>query len=622
MSWFSNGVSIDERVEKATSENLPSGEQDLALNLEICDLIRSKTVQPKDAMRALKRRMLQKNPNVQILTLHLTDICIKNGGSHFLTEVASREFMDTLVIVLKPASGQPPLNSDVKTLLLEYIQSWAHAFEGQLQLSYVKKVYEQLKSEGFEFPSASKMSSSFIDSSAPPEWVDSDTCMKSGVPFSFTNRKHHCRNCGGVYIQKHCNNYIALRHYGINEPVRVCDDCYTKLKPKGSRYSSPAYHSPSVSAKLRVSNNSDLNPFRAQEDADLQRALKMSLEASNGNGGRAPSNWAPASTKGNQLRQDNDDDSEDEDMKAALAASLRDMGANNSTNNNNNNNINKSASSDWYSDANISASDSQAQKSSYSELPLQKSSQLPNPNDMSHLEVEVISMYIHAVNQLQKQPPGTILRDAKLQQLNETVMLLRPKFANALKTAVDKFEAFQDIHGKLTAVTRYYDRLLESSINYSSHRNYGYPQQQPQYPQYTGGPMGESQPPLHSQGTGSSNPSYLYQQSSGQYPVPVPSSGNANPPYGYNVPQPGSEYPPQPNSGSDPNAAPVDYSQPPGPGHVMQFQHTSDSDYAHMTPSAPPFPSSNTGSYPPSAPPSSDTSSIVPKKEEVNLIDL
>lgn len=113
-------------------------------------------------MRALKRRVGHKNPNVQLLALsvraysavayaclliassQLTDVCIKNGGDAFLAEIASREFMDNLVSILK----MPILNHDVKNKILRLVQDWAIAFEGKPSLSYTGEIYRTLQREG------------------------------------------------------------------------------------------------------------------------------------------------------------------------------------------------------------------------------------------------------------------------------------------------------------------------------------------------------------------------------------------------------------------------------------------------------------------------------------------
>jgi hepatocyte growth factor-regulated tyrosine kinase substrate len=67
-----------ELVEKATSELLPQGQEDIALNLEVSDKIKSKSVPAKQAMQTIRKRLAHKNPNVVLLAL---GVSVAVGGA-------------------------------------------------------------------------------------------------------------------------------------------------------------------------------------------------------------------------------------------------------------------------------------------------------------------------------------------------------------------------------------------------------------------------------------------------------------------------------------------------------------------------------------------------------------
>ncbi|GLB36715.1 putative component of the ESCRT-0 complex which is the sorting receptor for ubiquitinated cargo proteins at the multivesicular body (MVB) and recruits ESCRT-I to the MVB outer membrane [Lyophyllum shimeji] len=455
-SWLWGTSQLDDAVDKATSELLPAGAEDIALNLEICDQIRSKSVPARDAMRALKRRLNHKNPNVQNLALILTDTCVKNGGDLFLTEVASREFMDNLVSILKI----PGLNNDVKQHVLRLVQNWSIAFEGKPTLGYVGQVYQTLLGEGYNFPpkDLAVANSAMVDTQVAPEWIDSDVCLRCRTAFTFTNRKHHCRNCGQVFDQACSSKSLPLPHFGITQEVRVCEGCFNKLTRKADKTDRGHRHSASMHSTRHRS-------ARELADAELQRAIQLSLQEASASNGHArpgyvpsqPSSWQASEPpivdrSSHPTKPSFNEEEDDPDLRAAIEASLREANAPRPSAP-----IALESPRTEYTGPGYSQSypPSVAQPLAHSAVP---------SYDLEPLESDAILTFSQTVEQVEAQGGRDISRYPAVNELYDKANSLRPKLALSLDDAGRKEQMLSDMHDKLSQAVKLYDKLLTEQL--------------------------------------------------------------------------------------------------------------------------------------------------------------
>ncbi|KAL7753728.1 Vacuolar protein-sorting-associated protein 27 [Sorochytrium milnesiophthora] len=646
MSFLFPGKSqLDTEIEKATSELLPYGQEDVALNFEICDQIRGKQVGAKEAMRGLKRRLEHKNPNVQMLALKLTDTCVKNGGHHFLVEIASKEFVDAMLANVR--SEVTP--TQVKSQVLEYLQNWALAFKSKPDLMYMYDTYMSLKNEGiWQFPASSGDhlggKAIAIETAAPPEWTDSDVCERCRTAFTFTNRKHHCRACGRTFCQSCSSKNMALPALGIKDEVRVCDGCYGKkglpAATGGGAPASAATAFPGSAVSGQTSSAADMALMRREQE-ELEKALKLSLAQSQSSYQR--SRTPPPAQQPTKRRDSADNDAE---LAAAIAASLAE--AKISEQRRASTAATTGAAKDYgygYSNAYSNYSYSSAKQpetdsaslvsrigSTYGESvaspPMPATTGAKNPNELSATEMENIELFAQLVTRLeqesQQNPHATeMLRNKEIQSLYQQISSLHPTLLNGLHDAITKHRQFLDLHTKIGEVTKQYNAVLEARLDYvksgggsSSGGYYGaappastYPTLgagQPSYGQPPGGYYGAAQPPTtyppaHAH---SPPPAFTQQQppAAGYYSQPVAEHPTGSVPH----PQPSAEpyYQGQPQAPPPSHYVPSAYQpQPPAsqqmPPPASQPTYTYGTTPAYAPYSGAPVQPQPTGAYVP-----------------------
>ncbi|XP_006662105.1 TOM1-like protein 1 [Oryza brachyantha] len=146
MKEFFQGQNMaDKIVDEATLETMDA--PDWPTNLEICDMVNTGNVNSIELIRAIKRRIMLKNPRVQYLSLVLLETVVKNCEKAF-SEVAAERVLDEIVRLID--DPQTIINNRNKALML--IEAWGESGDELRYLPVYEETYKSLRSRGVRFP--------------------------------------------------------------------------------------------------------------------------------------------------------------------------------------------------------------------------------------------------------------------------------------------------------------------------------------------------------------------------------------------------------------------------------------------------------------------------------------
>jgi hypothetical protein len=154
-------------------------EPNLAVNLEIADLINSKKgTAPREAATAIVNYINHRNPNVALLALGLLDICVKNCGYPFHLQIGTKEFLNELV---RRFPERPPMRpTRVQAKILEAIEEWrgtiCETSRYKEDLGFIRDMHRLLSYKGYVFPEVRREDAAVLNPS-DVSWKSPESCV-------------------------------------------------------------------------------------------------------------------------------------------------------------------------------------------------------------------------------------------------------------------------------------------------------------------------------------------------------------------------------------------------------------------------------------------------------------
>lgn len=132
----------DDLVNKATDENLTSENWEIILNL--CDKVTDEGPEgARSALASLLKRLVHRNPNVQLYALSVAEALSKNCGVEVNREIASRAWTQGLEKVITDRNT----HDKVRKRALSLIAQWTDEFRDDETLGIMEDCYNSLKAK-------------------------------------------------------------------------------------------------------------------------------------------------------------------------------------------------------------------------------------------------------------------------------------------------------------------------------------------------------------------------------------------------------------------------------------------------------------------------------------------